>query len=177
MQFNSLSVVILSFNEAPNICRCLSALSWAEHILVIDSGSTDQTVSICSEFQNTAVLVRPFDNHTNQWNFGIDHAQTPWVLCIDADYVCPKEFQQEVELLEPKCDAYFAAFRYLINGRPLKATLYPPRAVLFRKARFRYVADGHTQLLNVEGAKIGTLKSVIDHDDRKALGSGGNASP
>ena len=118
---------------------------------------------------DTAVLVRPFDNHTNQWNFGIDHAQTPWVLCIDADYVCPKEFQQEVELLEPKCDAYFAAFRYLINGRPLKATLYPPRAVLFRKARFRYVADGHTQLLNVEGAKIGTLKSVIDHDDRKAL--------
>ena len=169
MNVSEISALVLTFNEAPNIFRCLSALIWVPHVLVIDSGSTDDTVSICNQFPNVSVMVRPFDNHTNQWNFGLERSIGPWVLCLDADYVCPQGIQQELESFEPLYDAYFAKFRYLVNTKPLKATLYPPRAVFFRKDRLRYIADGHTQLLNVKSVKTSFIKSVIDHDDRKPL--------
>ena len=65
-------------------------------------------------------------------------------------------------------NAYFARFRYCVFGHPLRGTLYPPRAVLFRKACCQYVQDGHTQQLQIEG-QTGLLENVIDHDDRKPL--------
>ena len=65
-------------------------------------------------------------------------------------------------------DAYFVRFRYLIYGRPLRSTLYPPRAALFRNDRCRYRPDGHTQLLEIPG-RSEFLTHSIDHDDRKPL--------
>ncbi|MEZ0389139.1 MAG: glycosyltransferase family 2 protein, partial [Verrucomicrobium sp.] len=59
-------------------------------------------------------------------------------------------------------------FRYCIFGRPLRATLYPPRAVLFRKDSCIYRQDGHTQLLDIKG-DTATLSGTIHHDDRKPL--------
>jgi len=65
-------------------------------------------------------------------------------------------------------DAYFAQFTYCILGRPLRGALYPVRAVLFRKELCRYVPDGHTQLLRVNG-RTACLNGRILHDDRKPL--------
>jgi hypothetical protein len=54
-------------------------------------------------------------------------------------------------------------------ARPLRSCLYPPRAVLFRKDRCRYVPDGHTQLLRSPGQSGNLSTTKIDHDDRKPL--------
>jgi hypothetical protein len=62
----------------------------------------------------------------------------------------------------------YAGFRYCILGKPLRASLYPPRAVLFRRDRCRYEADGHTQRLIVRG-RSASMTAKIDHDDRKPL--------
>lgn len=169
MNLAEVTVVVLTRNEEPNIQRCLDGVSWAAGVVVVDSESDDQTFSICQKISNTHVASRKFDNHTDQWNFGLDQVTTSWVLCLDADYVCPASLPQEIASLSDDVDGYYATFRYLINGQPLRGTLYPPRVCLFRKGKLRYVADGHTQLLDVRGAKLGTLKSVIDHDDRKPL--------
>jgi glycosyltransferase involved in cell wall biosynthesis len=143
-------------------------LAWARQIVVLDSGSTDRTASLIKQFENATVVERPFDNHTAQWNFGLEQVQTPWVLALDADYVCPPSLVEELRSLGPDHDAYAAGFRYCIDGRPLRGTLYPARVVLFRADRFQYVADGHTQTLQVAG-DVGKLKSVLLHDDRKPL--------
>ena len=169
MNLAEVTVVVLTRNEEPNIQRCLDGVSWAAHVVVVDSESNDQTFSICQKSSNTHVACRQFDNHTDQWNFGLAQVTTSWVLCLDADYVCPASLPQEIASLSDYVDGYYARFRYLINGQPLRGTLYPPRVCLFRKDKLRYVADGHTQLLDVRGAKLGTLKSVIGHDDRKPL--------
>ena len=169
MNTDDVTVLILTYNEAPNVRRCLSALTWGEDTIVVDSMSSDDTVSIGETFSNVRFVARPFDNHTNQWNSGLDQVKTDWVLCLDADYVCPASLPQEIASLPDDVDGYYASFQYLVNGKPLRGTLYPPRVCLFRKDKLRYVADGHTQLLDVRGAKLGTLKSVIDHDDRKPL--------
>lgn len=167
---DAITPLILTWNEEPNLRRCLERLRWAKEVVVLDSGSSDATAQIAAEFPNVRLITRPFDDHTTQWNFGVDAVGTNWVLALDADYVLGEGFEDELAALpdEPDCEAFYAGFRYLIHGRPLRACLYPPRAVLFRKDRCRYRPDGHTQMLHVPG-NHGQLKTLIDHDDRKPL--------
>lgn len=167
---HQITPVVLTYNEEPNLARCLGRLAWADRVVVVDSFSTDRTKDLCRSYRNVEFIQRAFDDHTQQWNFGIDATETPWVLALDADYVLGRGFEEELATLNPAedADAYKAGFRYLIGGRPLRACLYPPRAVLFRKDRCRYVQDGHTQLLKIPG-KCNQLTTLIDHDDRKPL--------
>lgn len=170
MNLESITPLILTWNEAPNLRRCLDGLRWAKRVVVLDSGSTDRTLEICAVYPNVAVFSRPFDNHTAQWNHAVGLAETDRVLSLDADYAIPGEFVREIEAIPDDCGeaAWFAPFRFLVHGRPLRGSLYPPRAVLFDRTRCRYIADGHTQLLEIDG-EAGTLRSRIDHDDRKPL--------
>lgn len=170
MQLDLITPVLLTWNEEPNLRRCLDRLRWARTVVIIDSGSTDSTAAIAAEFPNTRLSVRSFDSHTLQWNHGIDSAETPWVLSLDADYILGHGFEDELATLDPDTpnDAFFSAFRYLVFGRPLRSCLYPQRAVLFRKTVCRYIQDGHTQTLHIPGSS-GQLHSKIDHDDRKPL--------
>ncbi len=66
------SCLILTYNEAINIGRCLEALSFCDDILVLDSGSTDDTVEIARTC-GARILTRPFDNFAGQRNFGLGH--------------------------------------------------------------------------------------------------------
>ncbi len=170
MILDSITPLLLTYNEAPNLVRTLAPLAWAREIMVVDSGSTDETVALARSFPNVRLVVRPFDNHTAQWNFGLDQCRTDWVLSLDADYVLPPAFPGELRSLttDETVSAYFSRFRYCILGRPLRGTLYPPRAVLFRRDRCRYVPDGHTQMLHIKG-QTAFLETRIDHDDRKPL--------
>jgi len=63
--------VILTYNEAPNIGRCLDGLGWARDIVVVDSFSDDQTLSIISAYPQARCFQRQFDNHASQWTFAI----------------------------------------------------------------------------------------------------------
>jgi glycosyltransferase involved in cell wall biosynthesis len=162
---------VLTFDEAPNIARCLERLTWAHRVIVLDSGSTDETIAIARRFPNVDIHVRPFDNHADQWNYAIDLAKTPWVLSLDADYVLADGFADALAVMDAAddVDAAFVPFHYVVAGRRLRASLYPPRAVLFRRDRCRYESDGHTQRLRIPGRSI-ELRSSIDHDDRKSFG-------
>ena len=162
--------VVLTYNEAPNIRRCLEKLSWAKRVVVLDSVSSDDTAAIVREFPNAELVERRFDNHTAQWNHGVDLAQTRWVMSLDADYVLTDAFMTQLRTLqvEDEVEAFYVPFRYCVFGKPLRACLYPPRAMLFRRDRCLYVADGHTQLLHVPGKSV-LLTAPVDHDDRKPL--------
>lgn len=167
---NSITPLVLTYNEAPNIDRCLERLRWAGRIIVLDSGSTDGTVEIAKGFPNVAVHHRPFDDHTSQWNHGVGLVSSEWVLSLDADYMLTDALIAELRSLEPTNDlaAYFIRFRYCIFGRPLRGSLYPPRAALFRRERAHYIDDGHTQLLEPRG-RTEYLQGTIWHDDRKPI--------
>ena len=138
--------------------------------MVIDSNSNDDTLELCRRHNHVATFVREFDNHTSQWNYGIGQCNTPWVLSLDADYVLGDGFEREIEKLAQgdEIDAFSCSIRYCIYGRPLRGTLYPPRLALFRRDRCRYIEDGHTQVLEVEG-NTGELTTSILHDDWKAM--------
>ena len=162
--------LILTYNEEPNLARCLGRLAWAREIVVVDSLSTDATKGEAARHPQVRFVERKFDHHTAQWNFGLDQVRTEWVLSLDADYVLGDGFEAELAALAPTAGlaAYAVSFRYCINGRPLRGTLYPPRLALFRRSRCHYAQDGHTQLLRADGP-TGTLRTHILHDDRKPL--------
>src|SRR6266403_5623999 len=166
----SLTALVLTYNEQENIRRNLEALAWVPKIIVVDSFSNDQTLEIARSFPNVQVVQRVFDTHANQWNAGLDRIDTEWALTLDADYVLTAELQEEIKKLEPASDIalYWGEFDYCIFGRPLRASVYPPRVVLFRAKRARYMDEGHTQQLRVKG-KLAQLKGHIWHDDRKPL--------
>lgn len=168
MTLTDITPLVLTWNEAPNLERTLARLAWAREVVVLDSGSSDATLEIAARFPNVRSEVRTFDDHTTQWNHGVEATRTAWVLALDADYVLGEGFEKELSELDGSADAYDAGFRYLIFGRALRGSLYPPRAVLFQKSRCRYGQDGHTQLLQVPGT-LGHLRTKIDHDDRKPL--------
>jgi glycosyltransferase involved in cell wall biosynthesis len=165
--------LVLTFNEAPNLARTLGQLRWARDIVVVDSFSTDETVEIARSFSSVRVFQRKFDNHGSQWNFGLLETgiSTDWVLALDADFVLSPELVEELGSLEPSAQArgYLAPFKYCISGRPLRRSLLSSQIVLYRRAFARYVQDGHTQRLVLDGF-VEALRSPILHDDRKPLG-------
>jgi glycosyltransferase involved in cell wall biosynthesis len=160
--------LILTRNEEANIGRTLAQLAWAHEIVVIDSMSTDATIAIARSFPNVRIVERPFDDLASQWNFGAAQVATPWILGLDADYFVPASFANELRELEPlpSVAAYSADFTYAVRGRPLRASLYPRRPVLFRRDRVSFFMDGHTHRARIDG-ECRTLREKLIHDDRK----------
>lgn len=167
---NRITPLILTYNEAPNIARSLQKLTWASRIVIIDSYSTDNTLDLVNAYPQVEVFQRKFDNHTAQWNHGLEQVNTNWVLSLDADYVLTDLLIEELKNISVSdaVDGYFASFQYCVFGKPLRGTILPPRQLLFRKSRAGYIDDGHTQLLEVQG-KSEHLRETVLHDDRKTL--------
>ncbi len=167
---HEITPVLLTFDEENNIGRTLAPLQWARRIVVVDSGSRDQTRAILSSYPNVSVFERPFDNHAAQWNYALNATaiSSPWVLALDADHVLSPELVRELGRLTPadEVHGYRARFRYCIRGRPLRSSLYPARTVLFRRDGAGYEQDGHTQRLKLHGA-VSDLSGFVCHDDRK----------
>jgi glycosyltransferase involved in cell wall biosynthesis len=166
-----LTPFILTYNEEANIARCLESIAWASQIVVVDSGSTDRTLELIAAYPQARVVQRTFDSHSRQANFGLSQITTPWVLSLDADYVLTPEFQRALREGDWRKDCvYFAPFRVCVYGRPLRASLYPPRGVLYARENAGYDQDGHTQRLSLAGRRRVLLREAILHDDRKSFG-------
>jgi glycosyltransferase involved in cell wall biosynthesis len=165
---DDITPLVLTRDEAPNIARTLGQLRWAREVVVVDSVSEDDTAAIAKSFPNVRLVERPFDSHAAQWQFGVAQVRTPWVLTLDADYVVPDAAVREIAALTPPPDVagYVARFRYAIDGRPLRASLYTPRPVLLRIGAFEIYQDGHTQRTRVHG-RTEPLREPFVHDDRK----------
>lgn len=170
---DQITPVILTYNEAPNIERALRPLAWARDIVVVDSYSDDETVSLVSKFPQARVFRRKFDSLECQWNYALKQTgiSTEWVLALDADYITSLALTEEISRLSPAPDVngYRSSFRYCIHGRPLRGSAYPPVVVLYRRALAYYRQDGHAHRVVVAGGRIAPLREPMLHDDRKSL--------
>jgi glycosyltransferase involved in cell wall biosynthesis len=169
VNLDDITPIILTCNCEANLEACLGDLGFARRIVIIDGGSTDRTLEIARAHPNVDVIHRPFDHHAAQRSFGIAQVSKGWVLCLDSDYRIDAALLAEIASLpEEGCDGYLVPYAYCIFGRPLRASLMPPRAILARAGRLRVDADGHAERFRVEGV-VGTVRARIRHDDRKPL--------
>ena len=80
-----LSVILITKNEEKNIRACLESVAWADEIIVVDSGSTDDTVRICKEMGAHVFIHADWPGFGAQKNRALSYASKEWVFSIDAD--------------------------------------------------------------------------------------------
>lgn len=162
------SALILTYNEEINIARCLDALTWCDDIVLIDSGSTDLTLTIARQ-HGARILERGFDNFAAQRNFGLDHGafKHDWVLHLDADEEVTPAFRATIEALEPEpgVDGYYVPSKTMLLGQWLKhAGMYPTyQARLGHRERMRFIQVGHGQREDLPPEKMGRIDEPYLH--------------
>jgi exosortase/archaeosortase family protein len=90
------SIIILTYNEEQHLPRLLESIAALNApVFILDSGSTDQTISIAQQ-AGAVIQQHPFENHPEQWDYALKHfaIQTPWVICFDADQIVTPELKQ-----------------------------------------------------------------------------------
>lgn len=92
---NKISVIIITKNESQNIGHCLESVKWADEIIVVDSGSNDETVSIAKQFTDK-VIFNDWKGFAEQKNFALSLAKNDWVLSIDADERITQNLENEI---------------------------------------------------------------------------------
>jgi glycosyltransferase involved in cell wall biosynthesis len=169
---DQITPIVSAYNEAPNIGRALEKLAWAKDVVVIDSGSTDDTVAIARHYPNVRVVQTPDPTLAGKWNFALLETgiTTDWILALDSDYIMTDGLIREIQGLSPPADvvAYRINFTYCIYGKPLRGSIYPPDYKLLRRRGLSFIQDGHTQRAAIAGRRL-ALHGCINHDDRKSL--------
>jgi glycosyltransferase involved in cell wall biosynthesis len=92
----NISVFIIAFNEEAIISKCLEKLYWASEIIIVDSGSTDNTVAICKKY-GAKVIFKPFENFGKQKQFALSQTSNNWVLSLDSDEVLSDKLIEEIQ--------------------------------------------------------------------------------
>ncbi|MCX7186493.1 MAG: glycosyltransferase family 2 protein [Methylophilales bacterium] len=91
-----ISVVIITKNEAHAISDCLRSVAWADEIIVVDSGSSDDTIKICEQFGAKVTVTDNWPGFGEQKNRALALATKAWVLSLDADERVTPELQKEI---------------------------------------------------------------------------------
>ena len=162
-----LSVIIPTYNEELYLEKALRSVQFADEIIVVDSMSTDKTVSIAEKY-NCNVLSRKFDNFSNQKNHALEYATGEWILFIDADERVPNPLQQEI--LTAMASGKHAGYKLNFPHFYMNRFLYHhsdnvTRLVIREKCHFE--GSVHEKLI-VDGT-IGKLKNPVLHYTYKGL--------
>lgn len=90
-----ISVIIITKNESKNIKDCLESVKWADEIIVVDSGSTDNTVEIAKRYTDI-VIFNEWKGYAAQKLFALQQATNEWILSLDADERVTEELKNEI---------------------------------------------------------------------------------
>src|SRR5262245_36353789 len=104
------SIIIPTLNEARGLRQTLAALEWADEVVVVDGGSTDDTTSIARR-AGARVLVVPGVTIAAQRNAGIAIARHGWILALDADEQVTEELRASLASLASSATKAPSAFR------------------------------------------------------------------
>lgn len=180
----SITVVVPVRNEGANLERCLASVACARRVLVVDSGSTDDTVGIARAMGAEVLSFRYEGGYPKkrQWVLDTVPIDTEWVLLVDADESIPISLWKEIcEILNDSaaCDAYAIKKGFHFLGRRFRFGGFSHAAViLFRtgRARFEELFADSAQGLDMEvherivvNGTIGQMRTALVHKDFKGL--------
>ncbi|KTD31486.1 glycosyltransferase family 2 protein [Legionella maceachernii] len=161
-----LSVIIIAKNEEANIRRCLESVQWAEEVIVLDSGSSDNTIEIAKEYTNK-VYSTDWQGYGIQKQRALALATKEWVLNLDADESVNAELKAVIQkaIASDHADAYRIPIRMNFYGFPLRFSSSPKRHVrLFKREGARYSSDiVHEKVVLPPSARISRIKKAIMH--------------
>ncbi len=163
---HSISVFIITYNEEKIITKCLEKLDWCDEIVVVDSGSTDSTVTICENF-GAKVVFNKFENFGKQKQFALNQTKNNWVLSLDADEVLSANLIQEIKdvVFENQTKHGFLVPRtHVFLHKVFKFGSENKKSILrlFNKNYGKFVENKVHEVIEVSG-EIGVLKNEMLH--------------
>ncbi len=161
-----LSVAIITLNEEERLTDCLKSVSFATDIVVVDSGSTDNTAAIAKSY-GARIFQEVWQGFGVQKQRAIDHCRNKWVLVLDADERVSPELKKEIQSVlgdQHSNKAYNIPRKNLFLNRWIRhAGWYPDHVVrLINKECCRMNTKPVHESIEVNG-QIGTLQSPLIH--------------
>jgi glycosyltransferase involved in cell wall biosynthesis len=162
------SVTIITKNEELSIKRCLQSVSWADEVIVLDSGSTDRTVEIAREMGAKVTVSDDWPGFGPQKNRALDLATGNWIFSLDADEWVTPELGEEIRSTisgNPAFDTYRLPRSSSFCGRFMRHSGWWPDYVvrLFRRGTARFSDDIVHERTLVDG-DVGTLRNPLLHE-------------
>jgi (heptosyl)LPS beta-1,4-glucosyltransferase len=172
------TVTIITLNEAAHIADAIDSAAWADEVVVVDSGSTDETLAIARS-KGATTQTRPWTGYVDQKNFAASLASNDWIFSIDADERIPPALASEIRALlstPPPLSGYRVPRVTYHLGRWIRTTDFYPdyqmRLYDRRKARWQgrhvhesVMVDGPSGQLTRELEHY-SYRNLSDHLDR-----------
>jgi len=192
----SLSIIVICKNEQQHIAACLESVKFADEIIVLDSGSTDETVCIAKKYTDK-VFQQPWLGFGEQKNAALDKATGDWVLSIDCDERVTPELAQSIQrAIAASSDAvgFMVRRRSTIFGHTVRFGDWSRDRVvrLFLRSHARFSPDQVHERVLLQGA-CAALQGWLEHQpfasmhamvetmnrysDLSVAGSGGSSRP
>lgn len=177
-----ISVVVSVKNEALNLPACLDKLTRFDQVLVVDSGSTDDTMDIAKAMGAEVLQFQWNGKFPKKRNWTLQNADLrhEWVLFLDADEFVTDEFVSEVavKIKDSNYSGFTIQFENYFMGRKLKHGYGFQKSALFKKSRGAYekIEEDLWSHLDMEvhehpiiEGKVGLIKAKVVHKDFKNL--------
>jgi glycosyltransferase involved in cell wall biosynthesis len=145
-----ISAVLITYNESTIIAKTLEHLLWCDEIVVVDSGSTDETVQICEQY-GCKVHYKKFKGYGEQKQFAVACATHDWILSIDADEILTPDLKIEIQNLSKLQDLPAKAFNI-------------PRSLIFMQRKLRFGGEYRNLQLRFFHRKYANFNDLTIHE-------------
>jgi glycosyltransferase involved in cell wall biosynthesis len=166
-----LTAVIITLNAARQLDACLQSVAFADEIVIVDSGSRDDTKTI-AERHRARVVHQDWLGYGKQKQFAVMQAGSRWVLCIDADERVSEPLRQSIqaELAAPRFRAYRMPRRNRFMGRWLRhGEGYPDWSLRLFDREYAAWSDDVIHEKVVARGPVGTLKGDLLHESEVGI--------
>jgi glycosyltransferase involved in cell wall biosynthesis len=168
----TVTAIIPTFNEAHHIAEAIASVAWCDEVIVVDSFSTDATPEL-AQSHKTKLFQHEYLSPAEQKNWAIPHAQSEWILFLDADERITEALRKEMEavLSEPEHEAYWIYRKNHFMGQEVKYSGWQSDKVirLFKKGSCTYAPVAvHEEM--VCRSSVGMLKERMLHYTYKDFG-------
>lgn len=169
-----ISALAITYNEESNIESYIESLSFADEIIIVDSNSTDNTVTLAKK-HNVTVIERVFDSFSDQKNYAISLAKHDWIVFFDLDEKITKTLAEEIVSTlnsKPPLKAYKVKRNFIFMEKRIKYSGFQTDKVvrLFNKNFCKYNGSSVHETIVTKG-KIGVLKNTLDHHSYRGFDS------
>jgi glycosyltransferase involved in cell wall biosynthesis len=167
MNRETITAIVMTFNEEHNIGQCLERLTWVDELIVADTGSTDGTVEIAKDYTDE-ILSLPWHGYGPTRNLALRETTCDWFLFVDADERVTDELREEILAVLSERGDRFTAYRIPrrsnFAGRWIRGCGWYPGYItrMARNSTARYTDATVHEKLVTEGT-VGTLNGDLLH--------------
>ncbi len=162
------SATVLTLNSARHLDEVLASLAWCDEVIVLDTGSTDDTVAMAAGRANVSVhlLDGPFPGFGAARRHAVSLARNEWILSVDSDEVLSAELAEELRSLRADSGTvYRVPFENYFNGRLIFSCGWSPdhHERLFNRRMTNFGIDKVHERVHTAGLTVRTLTGSIRH--------------